>query len=326
MEPARHLRALPDGARAQRRLKRVDAVRLPAAASASEAAISWILELAGRFAPGVFSDIDREIDAKLARLPSRVGEFGYDPWGFSPAAFRNPLRLLALLYRHYFRVELDGGHNFPDGRVLVIANHAGQLPADGAMLIAGSILDVEPPRLLRAMAEYWMPTLPFIGTMGCRVGAVVGTKQNCEDLLRRDEAVIAFPEGVRGLNKTWDERYQLQRFGLGFMRLALATDTPILPAVIVGSEEQAPAFANLAPLARLIGAPAFPITPTFPLLGPLGLLPLPVKYHISFGAPLRFTGNPHDEDTVVERMVGEVRGAMMDLIERGLRDRRGVFF
>jgi len=194
------------------------------------------------------------------------------------------------------------------------------------MLMTGSVLEPDPPRVLRAMAEYWLPTLPFIGTLGARTGSVVGTPQNCEDLLRREEAVIAFPEGVRGLNKTWDKRYQLQRFGLGFMRLALASDAPILPTVIVGTEEQAPAFANLASLARLVGAPAFPITPTFPLLGPLGLLPLPVKYHVTVGTPMHFTGNPHDEDSVIEAMVDQVRREMEAMIERSRRARTGIFF
>lgn len=291
-----------------------------------EFATAWALSLGRRLAPEALADLEEEVDTKLERLSASVGEFGYDPWGFSPAALRNPLLLLAALYRYYVRVEMEGVQNFPAGRFLMIANHAGQLPLDGAMLITGSILEPETPRLLRAMAEYWVPTLPFISTLGARLGSVVGTRQNCEDLLRRDEAVIAFPEGTRGLNKTWDKRYQLQRFGLGFMRLALATDTPILPAVVVGSEEQAPALADLAPLARLLGAPAFPLTPTFPLLGPLGLLPLPVKYRVTVGPPMQFTGNPHDEDSVIEDMVAQVRSEMNSMIERGLRGRSGIFF
>lgn len=281
-----------------------------------DAAVDWILEAICRLAPDAISRVDAEVSRSLSRLPVRAGEYGYDPWGFSPQRFREPLLLLALLYRYYFRVDMQGQENFPEGRVLVIANHAGQLPADGAMLIAGAALESDPPRLLRAMAEYWMPTLPFIGALGTRMGAVVGTRQNCQELLAREEAVVAFPEGVRGLNKTWDQRYQLQRFGLGFMRLALETDTPILPVVILGSEEQAPSFANLKPLARLIGAPAFPITPFFPLLGPLGLLPLPAKYHVRVGPPMHFTGNPHDEDSVIGAFVAEVRREMASMIER----------
>jgi 1-acyl-sn-glycerol-3-phosphate acyltransferase len=244
----------------------------------------------------------------------------------SPQTLRNTTLLTALLYRYYFRVETHGIENFPTGRMLLIANHAGQLPFDAAMLMCASILEGEPPRVLRGMAEYWMPTLPFVGTIGHRIGSVVGTPKNCADLLHLEEAVIAFPEGVRGLNKLYAQRYQLQRFGLGFMRLALETETAIVPAVVIGSEDQAPALANLRPLARLLRAPAFPITLTFPLLGPLGVLPLPVKYHIYFGSPMHFSGNARDEDAVIEAKVAEVRREMQSMIERGLSARRSVFF
>jgi 1-acyl-sn-glycerol-3-phosphate acyltransferase len=178
----------------------------------------------------------------------------------------------------------------------------------------------------RGMAEYWLPTLPWVSTMGARIGSVVGTPKNCIDLLRRDEAVIAFPEGVRGLNKPFTKRYRLQRFGLGFMRLALETDAPIVPAVVVGAEEQIPAVANLESLGHLFGAPALPIPALLPFLGPLALLPLPVKYHVWIGEPMHFTGNANDEDVVVGALVERVRSEMRGMIERGLRERRSPFF
>ncbi len=270
--------------------------------------------------------LEDELAAKLARIPTQLNEYGYDPWGLSPRTSHRVLTLMALLYRYYFRVDLRGLENLPEGRVMVVANHAGQLPLDAAMLMTGSVLEAEPPRVLRGMAEYWLPTLPFFGTIGARIGSVVGTPKNCLDLLRRDEAVIVFPEGVRGLNKPFSRRYRLQRFGLGFMRLALEADAPILPAVVVGSEEQLPTVANLERLGRLIGAPALPIPLLLPLLGPLALLPLPVKYHIRIGAPMHFSGNPNDEDAIVAAQVERVRAEMRSLIERGLRERRSIFF
>ena len=119
------------------------------------------------------------------------------------------------------------------------------------------------------MGEYWIPRLPFLGTAAARGGAMVGTPDNCRHMLENEECVMVFPEGVRGISKPWRERYRLRRFGLGFMRLALEARAPIVPVGIVGSEEQQPGLANLPRLARLLGMPAFPITPTFPWLGPL---------------------------------------------------------
>ncbi len=144
-------------------------------------------------------------------------------------------------------------------------------------------------------------------------------------MLENGECVTVFPEGVRGMNKLYSQRYRLQRFGTGFMRLALETRTPIVPVGIIGSEEQQPGFANLDGIGKLFGMPAFPITATFPWLGPLGLLPLPVKYRIHFGAPLRFEGDATDEDGVIEEKVDSVKAAIDALLEQGRSERRGVF-
>ena len=134
-----------------------------------------------------------------------------------------------------------------------------------------------------------------------------------------------FPEGVRGISKTYDKAYQLQEFGLGFMRLALETNTPIVPVGVVGAEEQMPALFNLEKLGALFGAPAFPITPTWPLLGPVGALPLPVKYRLYFGKPMTFEGQPDDEDRIVRAQVQEVKDAIDALLKQGLSERQGIF-
>ena len=302
----------------------------PPAPEAPASPAELLAEAAGRLwrqlKPDVFGELNTEIATRLRRVPTQLNEYGYDPWGLNIDAVRQAIVITTLLYRHYFRVETHGIEHLPDGRVLVISNHAGQIAIDAAMIGTATILERDPPRILRGMGEYWLPTVPFLNLLMSRTGSVVGTPKNCTDLLRNEEAVVAFPEGLRGMNKLFSERYRLQRFGSGFMRLALATKSPIVPVAVVGSEEQAPSIANLTGLGRLLGLPAFPITLTWPLLGPLGLLPLPVKYRIYFGKPLRFEGDPDDEDAVIARKVGRVVGTIQAMLDKGLRERAGIFF
>jgi 1-acyl-sn-glycerol-3-phosphate acyltransferase len=271
-------------------------------------------------------DLDREITERLRRIPTRLNAYGYDAWGFHPATARRATLVTALLYKYWFRVETHGVDRLPPGRVLLISNHAGQVAIDAAMIATACILEAEPPRIVRGMGEYWLPTVPWVNIAMVRTGSVVGTRKNCIDLLEQEEAVIAFPEGIRGMNKLIWDRYQLQEFGQGFMRLALETHTPIVPIAVVGSEEQAPAIANVMPLARLLRMPAFPVTLTWPWLGPLGLLPLPVKYRIYFGEPMWFEGNPADEDEVIGEKVDQVKRTITDMLARGLQSRRSLFW
>ena len=283
-------------------------------------------DLVGALTPLSVRNLQGKIEERLRKLPTSLNEYGYDPFGLKPEAMRSQLLFGALLYRSYFRVETHDVDRVPLGRILVIANHAGQLPFDGMMLSTALLLEAEPPRLARPMGEYWIPQLPFVSVLAARGGALVGTPANCTAMLDRGELVMVFPEGVRGMNKLYSQRYQLQRFGLGFMRLALETGTPIVPVGIVGSEEQQPGFANLKGLARFLGAPALPVTLGFPWLGPLGILPLPVKYRIRFGEPIRFEGDASEEDHEIEQKVEVVKNAIADLLDRGVRERTGVFF
>lgn len=276
--------------------------------------------------PRALRALDRELQQRLDRIPTRLNEYGYDPFGADPRAVRRLLLPGALVYRYWLRVETHGIAQVPEGRVLLIANHAGNTFAwDGAMLALAMLLEAEPPRLVRAMGEYYLPRIPFFNVLLHRGGSVVGTPENCIQLLEHDEAVMVFPEGARGFVKPYSKRYELQRFGLGFVRLALATDTPVVPIGIVGSEEQSPALADVKALGRLIGSPAFPITPLFPWLGLLGFLPLPVKFRIRFGAPLRFEGDAHDDDAAIEAHVERVKSEIRALIDQGLAERKGWF-
>jgi len=292
---------------------------------AKSGALDALIDFAGAMLPLRARNLQTVIDENLSQIPNELNEYGYDAYGMSPFWMRRVLMPFALLYRYYFRVEVAGIENLPEGRVIVIANHAGQLPFDAAMLGLALLMEARPPRIARGMGEYWIPQLPWVSVVAARTGTLVGTPQNCIHMLENGECVLAFPEGVRGMNKLFSQRYQLQRFGTGFMRLALETDTPIVPVAIVGSEEQHPSFANLEGVARMFGAPALPITPTFPWLGPLGLLPLPVKYHIYFGEPLRFDGEASDEDANIDAKVDQVKAKIAGLLARGRREREGVF-
>jgi len=269
-------------------------------------------------APRFVRDLNHEIRDRLAKAPLEINGYGYDPWGLNVDVTRRTLLMFALFYKYYFRVKAYGLEHLPRGRMLVIANHAGQIAIDACMIGTATVLEADPPRPLRGMGEYWLPTLPFFNVFMARVGGVVGTPKNCIDILHHDEAVIAFPEGVRGMNKPFRDRYQLQEFGNGFMRLALQTNTPIVPVAVVGSEEQAISLGNFQPLASLLSMPAFPLV--------LNAFPLPTRYHIYFGEPMEFRGNPNDEDEVIVRKVEQVKGRIHDMIQRGLRQRRSIFF
>jgi 1-acyl-sn-glycerol-3-phosphate acyltransferase len=289
-----------------------------------ETALERALEITGSMWD-TFTDPD--LQRRLENLPKdNVNEFGYDSFGYSPEYVKKVLPLAALFYRYYFRTLTYNIENVPSmGRVMLVSNHSGQLPFDGTQIASSMLLDADPPRTLRSMVERWVPTLPFASVFLSRCGQVVGTPENCRLLLGDDEAILVFPEGVKGISKTFDKRYQLQKFGYGFMRLAIETGTPIVPVAVVGAEEQAPSLYNWESMARLIGAPAVPITPLVLLLGPLGLLPMPVRYHIHFGEPMRFEGNANDDDGTIGRHVKKVKTAIAELLEYGLSIREGIF-
>jgi 1-acyl-sn-glycerol-3-phosphate acyltransferase len=257
-----------------------------------------------------------QIEEQIARMPKPVGSFGYDAWGYNENAAKIGLGIVKLLYEKYFRVTAHGVENLPvRGRVLVVANHSGQLPLDG-MLIGGAMaLNPHGPRAPRAMVERFFPTVPWLGSMLTGIGAVIGDPLNCVKMLEQDEAVIVFPEGVRGSGKLYRQRYQLQRFGNGFMHLAMQTGATIVPVGVVGCEETMPSLANIAPLARLLGLPYVPLSP---------LLPLPARVYLNFGEAICFDKAACSEEDVTAR-VELVKDKIRELIDRGLNERTSVF-
>lgn len=257
-------------------------------------------------------------------LRQRYEAMGGDPFGLDPDTARSAATVCAFFHRMYFRTECMGLEHLPKGRTLLVANHSGQIPIDAAIIGTALFLDATPPRVTRAMVERWTGTLPFVSTFYSRVGQVVGVPENARRLLEMDEVLLTFPEGLRGISKPFSERYQLQEFGLGFMRLALATRTPIVPVAVVGAEEQYVSLGNLRWAARRLNLPVFPLVPQ--LLVPGGQLPLPMKYRLHFGEPLRFTGDAEDDDGVIGDKVWLVKQTIRDLLNAALARRTSLFF
>lgn len=262
------------------------------------------------------------------RSAHRKGRYQVDDFGFDREWTETLLPIFRLLYRRYWRVETTGVHVVPStGPALLVSNHAGVLPYDGAMIRVAVYEATE--RHARALIASWFGGLPVLSWFLRRTGQTLGHPDDSVRLLRTGELVLVFPEGVKGTGKPFSERYRLRRFGRGgFAEVALRTGVPIIPISVVGSEEIYPMIADVRPLASLLGMPYFPVTPTWPLLGPLGLIPLPSKWRIRFHEPIETSEYGPDADadpSLVMRISDEVR----DTIQAGLVDelmaRRGIF-
>lgn len=256
-----------------------------------------------------------------------VDEFGYDSVFAERAT-----PMLEFLYRSYFRVETLWIDRVPaHGRALLVANHSGGLPYDGAMLMCAMRLDHPARRAARPLVEDFVFHFPYLGVLMNRIGGVRACQENAERLLRRDELVAVFPEGIKGIGKLYRERYRLQRFGRGgFVKLALRTGAPIIPTAITGAEEIHPMIGRITWLARNIGVPYVPLTPTFPWLGPLGLVPIPTKWRIAFGEPLDLAKQhgraAADDRILVGRISEQVRQTVQSMVDDLLASRRSVLF
>src|SRR5829696_2090725 len=236
-------------------------------------------------------DWERRVAAALAFLRKRLtGDYEVDEFGFDRELTDNVLLPpLRPLFEKWFRVETIGMHHVPDdGAALIVANHSGTVAVDS--LMAGlAVHDHHPARRnLRMLGADLVFQLPFVGALARKSGQTLACNPDAERLLTAGELVGVWPEGFKGIGKPFKDRYKLQRFGRGgFVSAALRTGMPIIPCSIVGAEEIYPKIGDLKPLARLIGAPYFPLTPTFPWLGPLGMVPLPSKWLIEFGEPIQ---------------------------------------
>jgi 1-acyl-sn-glycerol-3-phosphate acyltransferase len=255
-----------------------------------------------------------------------VDEFGRD------AKFTETIRpLLEFLYTVWWRVEPAGVENVPaEGPALVVANHSGVLPWDGVMITLALRHEHPARRECRMLALDMFALLPFLAPALARTGAVRASQENGERLLRAGELVGVFPEGVKGVGKRYRDRYRLARFGRGgFVRLALRTSAPIVPCGVVGAEEIHPVIAKADWIGRPFGLPYLPITPTFPLLGPLGVMPLPTKWSIDFADPVSTAsyGPEAAEDPIlVNRLSEQIRSIIQRMIDGRLARRRSIWF
>jgi 1-acyl-sn-glycerol-3-phosphate acyltransferase len=259
------------------------------------------------------------------------GEYREDEWGFDEDFAEAVYPIFEFLYDVWWRVDATGVRHVPShGRAMLVANHAGSLFPFDASMILGAIMKEHPlPRWARFMVLDWAFVLPWLSSFMRRVGGVPASPFNATRLLSQDELVMVFPEGVKGTGKPFSERYRLQRFGRGgFVEVALRTGAPIIPVAVVGSEEIYPKIAESRVLAKAVGAPFAPITPTFPWLGPLGLIPLPSRWRIEFCEPIDLS--EYGPDAAGDRrVVFDVAEQVRETVQRKLFDnlarRRSAF-
>jgi len=253
-------------------------------------------------------------------------EFGRDP------QFEQKLKpFFDFLYYTYWRVSVEGLENIPNhGRGLIVANHSGTLPFDGSMIRLAVTNDHPSKRDVRFLVEDFVYYLPFIGTYMYRIGGVRASPDNAERLLNKGHLVTVFPEGEKGIGKSYKHRYHLQRFGRGgFIKVAIRSGAPIIPCAVIGAEETHPLLYRIQALAKPFGIPYVPITPTLPWLGAFGLIGLPAKWQIHFGKPIhlgRYGKKALNDELLIHRLSEMVRQNIQDLVMKGLKKRRSIWF
>ena len=264
--------------------------------------------------------IDDEIYERVSRLDIPFNRYGLDPYGISREHLGFFFTSLGWFYRNYFNVTPVGLENIPkhDG-AFIIGNHSGGIPVDAGMVLTSLVLDLDPPRLGHAMVEKFANKLPFLSQYYSRFGQFTGIPEHAKRFLREGRLVLAFPEGVRGIGKLYSERYQLTRFGTGFMRIALEAGVPIVPFAFVGGEEAYPVISRLEGVGKLVGAPFIPV--------PRHIVPIPVPIscQIIYGEPMYFEGDGSEADDVIFGYVAQVKARVAALIEEGRELRRDLF-
>lgn len=259
------------------------------------------------------------------------GDYTTDPFGMDMEIIDAVRPFMAFLYNSWWRVSTEGLDYVPErSRALMVANHSGTLPWDGAMISTAIMEEHSNPRVVRNLHLSWFSTLPIVAPMLATLGQVQGLPENATRLLDEDQLVCVFPEGLKGVGKLFRDRYQLARFGRGgFIQMALRTGSPIIPVAVIGAEEIYPMLANAKPIARLIGFPYFPVTPFFPWLGLLGTIPLPSKWTIVFHEPIEteiYGTQAADNPLLVAELSERVRTIIQATLKEKTAERKSIFF
>ena len=257
---------------------------------------------------------------RIGRLVYSDAGHGYDAFGLHPDIVAFGESIASPLYDRYFRVQSKGHEHIPtSGPAVLAGNHSGALPIDGMMVWLDILRRTEPPRVPRAVADHFVPLIPMIGTLFARGGMVGGSRGNARTLLENGELLMIFPEGVPGIAKHFRDRYKLQDWRVGHVELAIRHSAPVVPFGVVGAEEQMPQIGRI-PIS-VAGMPFIPIT--------LTPLPMPVRYHISYGAPIRvdleYRPEHADDPAAVREAAARVKAAVQTLLDQGLAERSGVF-
>ncbi len=238
---------------------------------------------------------------------------------------------MTFLYEKYWRVDTTGLENIPnEGRTLIVSNHSGVLPFDGAMM-ATAIWKFHPARrYARFLIEDWFGQLPFATEFMNAVGQVRACQENAQRLLNQEQLVGVFPEGIKGMAKGFKNRYNVARFGRGgVVRLAIRTRSPVVPCAVVGAEEIYIVLGYANWLGKIVGLPLLPITPTFPWLGPLGVIPMPTKWYIQFGEIIRYDkydDSALKDNVIINRLNRQLRNTIQEMVDSALKKRRSLFF
>jgi len=259
---------------------------------------------------------------RLDRLHFHDAGHGYDAFGMHPSFVAFGEWVASISYEGYFRAVSSGHENIPaTGPCVLASNHSGNLPIDGMMIWIDVLRNTNPPRVPRPIADHFVPSLPWVGTLFSRCGVVGGSRGNARALLEQGDILMIFPEGVPGIVKPFSERYKLQHFRVGHAELAIRHGAPVVPIGVVGAEEQLPSIVSSRRLGKLVGIPIFPI--------PLIPFPLPVRYHLLYGEPIpvheEYRPEQADDPDVVAEVAQRVKDAVAQLIAKGLKERPGIF-